>query len=186
MDRTVRVLCSTRRHPFSYLIRFVNFSLFSHEAIVDGDHVIEALGKFPSHAPGEPWNGVRRAPMAEVLPEYLDYGVVEFDIPDHTSDEEIAAAWQWLRQQIGKHYDYPAIGWQFFGRVLTLFGFRRDWQREDKWICFELRRGFFDRLGIMVERSDGASMSSRDCWWSPMARVVTWPRTISATYKGGV
>jgi len=168
--RTVRIISSTRRHPFSYGIRFLNFSRWSHEGIIDGDHVIEALGS----------TGVRRVSLSAVLPEYLDYGMQEFKVPDHISQTQIDDAWAWLYEQIGKRYDWAAIAWQVLGRVLFLFGLERDWQQADRWFCFELRRAFLARLGILLERDDGMVQRATDCWGNPLGVVVTKPRLASA------
>lgn len=168
--RVVRIISSTRRHPFSYGIRVLNFSRWSHEGILDGDNVIEALGS----------TGVRRAPLSAVLPEYLDYGVQEFRVPDHISQTQIDDAWAWLYGQIKARYDWMAIAWQVFGRVLFLFGFERDWQATERWYCFELRRAFLEKLGIYLEASDGMVQRAVDCWGSPLAVVVTRPRLASA------
>lgn len=177
MERTVRVLCSTKQNPFSYLIRFANFSLWSHEAIIFNDHVIEAV-----------WlDGVRIVPISKALEGVYDYGVLEFDVPEHVTYDQMVEAWSWLFDQHGKKYDRSAIGWQIFGRILSLFGIRRNWQDDSKWFCFELREAFLRRLGIFTTRNDPAIMRATDCWDSPIGRVITRPRTIEyGINQGGV
>lgn len=57
MDNTVAVLFSTTNSPFSWLIRLLTWSRWSHVSIVDGDTIIQA------HA----LHGVIRTPLAKAI-----------------------------------------------------------------------------------------------------------------------
>lgn len=160
----IKIVCSTRRHPFSALIRFINGSLWSHEAILDGDYVIEALGT----------TGVHRVPFEEAKAHYIDYAVLEFDVPD------CEAGMQFARAQIGKQYDWGAIVWQVIGRLLLLLGFERNWQDDRKWFCFELREAVLRAAGLpTIVRSTSVVIRWSDCWQSPLGRLVVPPKTVA-------
>ena len=117
---TITLLFSTTANPFSGLIRVATWSRWSHVAIVDGDHVIEAVAL----------HGVRRVPLSEAIGRAKRYALVER--PCRNPKGVIAAA----ISQIGKPYDYTAV---------LGIGLHRDWQEDDAWYCAELVAWAFDQ-----------------------------------------
>lgn len=126
---TVAVLFSTTNSPFSWLIRMITWSRWSHVSIVDGDTIIQA------HA----LHGVVRSSLAEAIDTAKRVQLVR--LPASNPAAVIAAA----ASQIGKPYDWTA-----------LFGFlvRRDWQADDSWFCSELVAWAFDKGGSPLFRLD--------------------------------
>lgn len=118
---TVALLFSTTSSPFSWLIRLLTWSRWSHVSIVDGDTIIQA------HA----LHGVTRTPYAEAIETAKACELVRFKC---NNPAVIAAA----ASQIGKKYDWTAL-WGFL--------FRRDWQEEDSWFCSELVEWSFLKAG---------------------------------------
>jgi len=126
---TVAVLFSTTSSPFSWLIRMMTWSRWSHVSIVDGDTIIEA------HA----LRGVTRSSLAEAIDTAKRVQLVR--LPASNPAAVIAAA----ASQIGKPYDWTA-----------LFGFlvRRDWQADDSWFCSEFVAWAFQQGGSPLFRAD--------------------------------
>ena len=125
----VQVIFSKGRLVTSSLIRFLTWSRWSHVGVItDRGTVIDAY--FPR---------VREVPLAEFKAPMKRLAVVEFE---HDDPEELFA---WLRQQVGKPYDWRA-----------LFGFlaRRDtWNEPSAWFCSELVAAGFSRTGSPLFRS---------------------------------
>lgn len=134
----MKLLFAKKRNLPSALIRFFTWSQWSHVAIVDGDAVIEAtfLG------------GVSWRPLAEFLVDYTteEVGV---SLPDE------AAAMRFVRQQIGKRYDWTAL----VGIV-----FRSGWAKQDKWFCSELVAAAIQAGGKRLFREDASRITPRDLW----------------------
>ncbi len=125
--QTVALLFSTTRSPFSWLIRAVTWSRWSHVSVVDGDTIIEA------HA----LHGVIRTPLAEAIAKASECELVRLPAGDPAA--VIAAA----VSQIGKPYDWTAlIAWLL----------RRDWQEDDSWFCSELVAWAFGKGGSPLFR----------------------------------
>lgn len=110
---TITLLFSMTANPVSAMIRAATWSRWSHVAIVDGDHVIEAVAL----------HGVRRVPLTEAIARAKNHALVE--LPCRNYKAIIAAA----TSQIGKPYDYTAV---------LGIGLHRDWQSADAWYCAEL------------------------------------------------
>ena len=107
------LLFSTTRGPVSGLIRFFTWSDFSHvDAVLPDGTLLGARA-----------GGVKIRPA-----DYLGSAKTARFHVDLTPEQE-AAAWAFLRNQIGKRYDFTAI---------IGFLFRRDWQRDGAWFCSEL------------------------------------------------
>lgn len=132
------VFCASRKIG-SLAIRSVTWSKWSHVAIVDGDHVIEAV-----------WPHVRRRPLPELLAEHSRHAVV--DLPCRSSAAAIAAA----RSQIGKPYDLTAL----FGLLM-----HRDWQEADRWFCSELVAWTFDQAGSPLFRPEAMHRITPEHLW---------------------
>lgn len=126
---TVALLFSTTNSPFSWLIRLLTWSRWSHVSIIDGDEIIQA------HA----LQGVVAASYQEAIEAASACEMVRIPCPD--PGRVIAAA----RSQIGKGYDWAAL----FG-----FLFRRDWQDDAKWFCSELVAWSFQQAGCLLFRPD--------------------------------
>lgn len=129
---TVAVLFSTTSNPFSWLIRMMTWSRWSHVSIVDGDTIIQA------HA----LHGVVRSSLAEAIDTAKRVELVR--LPARDPAAVIAAA----ASQIGKPYDWTA---------LLAFILRRDWQEDDSWFCSELVAWAFHRGGSPLFRADRIS-----------------------------
>lgn len=68
--------------------------------------------------------GVRQRPIADVLKHASAYKVIHLPVPDEH------AALEFLKDQVGKPYDWRAIlGWATSDR---------DWADDSAWFCFEL------------------------------------------------
>ena len=137
---TVAVLFSTTASPFSWLIRMMTWSRWSHVSIVDGDTIIQA------HA----LHGVIRTPLAEAIETANRVEMVR--LPARDSAAVIAGA----ASQIGKSYDWTA-----------LFGFlvRRDWQADDSWFCSELVAWAFQQGGSPLFRADRLARVTPEHLW---------------------
>jgi len=129
MAAGVSVLYSTTKSPFSWAVRLLTWSRWSHVGIISGGHVIEA------HA----LHGVVKTPIHEAI-ESADQYLVEL-VPCSNPAGVLAAA----TRQIGKSYDWLAL----FG-----FLFRRDWQAIDKWFCSELVAWSFQAAGCPLFRAE--------------------------------
>lgn len=129
MAAGVSVLYSTTKSPFSWAVRLLTWSRWSHVSLICGDYVIEA------HA----LHGVVKTPLSEALREADEYLIEQ--IPCSRPDAVIAAA----GRQVGKRYDWLAL----FG-----FLFRRDWQAIDKWFCSELVAWSFQAAGCPLFRAE--------------------------------
>lgn len=137
--RTVRIVFSRRRNLGSVLLRTFLWSAWSHCAIVDGDHVIEAA------AP----HGVLRRPLVEMLAQASKFEII--DVPARSALAVIAAA----RAQVGKRYDWSgALG----------IAARRRWQDEDRWFCSELIAWAFARGGSPLVRIENWRITPRDLY----------------------
>lgn len=124
----VKILFCTSGKIGARLIRGVTWSFWSHVAIVDGDHVIEAV-----------WPCVRRAPLADVIAAHPDFVVVDIPCPDD------AAGIAWARSQIGAPYDLSGM---------VGLGINRDWQDDSKWWCSELTAAALRVAGRKLFRDD--------------------------------
>lgn len=122
----MKVLFCTSSKIGARLIRAVTWSDWSHVAILDGGHVIEAV--LPE---------VRSTPIHRVLAKHTRHTIVEVPVPDE------GAALRAARSQIGKPYD-------LFG-MLGL-GLHRDWQQDTDWWCSELVAYAIERGGLSVFR----------------------------------
>lgn len=138
--QTVRLLFSTTGNPFSWGIRTITWSRWSHVALVDGADVIEAVAI----------HGVRRAPLVQRLQEARHYAFAE--LPCMDPEIIIAAA----ESQIGKPYDYTA--------VLGL-GLHRDWQAMTAWFCSELIAWAFEEGKSGLFRGDSLNRVVPEHLW---------------------
>lgn len=108
----MKVILGTNNNIHSWGIRFWTWDKFSHAGvIVNGDKVVEATAK----------HGVIESSLEEFKDRYTKWKIIE--IP-HEGDYQTR-----LYSQIGKEYDWGAI-WRFV--------FRGDWDKPDKWFCYEL------------------------------------------------
>lgn len=127
-------------------IQWQTRSPYSHTAVLlDDEHsVIEAWHK----------GGVRR--LANPF-EGHDLKTV-IDVYDVEGDYDADAVLEFLNSQMGKKYDFWAIG-----RFLT----RRQHQANDKWFCSELAVEAFKRGGLELLRGKPSLLSPRDVALSP-------------------
>lgn len=85
----------------------------NHCGIVDGDHVIDATFA----------HGVERRPFEDFAHRRVMVDSIDVALPRE------ADAWSFLREQLGKGYDWRAI--------VGFFGLR-DWSSDSRWYCSEL------------------------------------------------
>lgn len=118
----------------SWLIRVACWSRWSHVAIIEDDeHVIHSTF----------WGGgVHRTTIWQMLGDYTEIEFTDIPVPDEV------AAMAFLRDQLGKPYDWTAI----VGMVM-----RRDWAEVDSWFCSELleaclRAGGLTRFRALLSR----------------------------------
>jgi uncharacterized protein YycO len=123
-----------------YAIQLFTWSKWSHIAIEDGDHLIEAHWRY----------GVRRVPKEEGLKKVSRMAVIKVETKN---DEAVLKA---CRSQVGKPYDYSAI---------LSFLIRRDWQEDDAWQCAELIAWAFAMAGEPIFRPDSVSRITPAHWW---------------------
>lgn len=83
--------------------------------------------------------GFRAWPQDEWFARYPKREVRDLGLHDP------GAARRWLRQQIGKPYDWTAI---------IGFVFRSDWQATDSWFCSEVIETLRNKFGAPVFRAD--------------------------------
>ncbi len=126
---SVQLLFTTTNGPLSWAIRVCTWSAWSHVALVAGDQVIESM----------PGHGVRRVPLAGAIQCADRYELATMPARDPARIIEAAAS------QIGKPYDYEAIGG---------LGLHRDWQQADAWFCSELLAWSFHQAGEPLFRAD--------------------------------
>lgn len=109
------VLYSRARNPVSALIRLSAWwGPWSHCALVDGDHVIEARAMS---------GGVVRTPLALALQRASAHEFVEVECPRPELGLE------WARSTIGARYDWAGL--------FAIPARQRDWQRPGRWYCSE-------------------------------------------------
>lgn len=137
---TVTLLFSTTSSPFSWLIRLLTWSRWSHVSVVDGATIIQA------HA----LHGVIRTPLAEAIANDKESKLVRFKCNNPTA--VIAAA----ASQIGKKYDWTA---------LIGFMLRRDWQEDDSWFCSELAAWAFQQAGTPLLRPEALHRVTPENLW---------------------
>lgn len=112
--RTIRVIFTKSPTFWSRVIRLFTMSRYSHAAIVlpendviDTDHP----------------QGVTMRKLDDLLTESSAYEIIKVPVKNPK------AAYDFLRSQIGKPYDYGGV----FSFIV-----KRNWQDPDKWFCSEL------------------------------------------------
>lgn len=109
----MKLIYLTGRGPLSTIIRHIDGGRWSHVGIIDGDHVIEAV-----------WtDGVRYRRLDSLMEDRPEHEILDVTLPNE------AEALQWVRQQIGKPYDFTGV---------IGLGFGRNWQESSRWYCSEL------------------------------------------------
>ncbi|TCP13774.1 permuted papain-like amidase YaeF/Yiix C92 family enzyme [Crenobacter luteus] len=147
----VQLIFTATPGPISWLIRARAGGPFSHVALVDGEHVVEAVaGK-----------GVVRRTLAEALAGVSRWALMT--VP-HASPEEVLAA---ARSQLGRPYDWSGIAG---------VGVDRDWQEPDSWFCSELVAWAFEQAGTPLVRADAVSrVTPQNLWVLPHPVTLTAP-----------
>lgn len=106
---------------------------YNHCGVYEPGH--DSRGGFIIEA--NPFEGVRRIPLGPVLSEVQGFAIVELkDLP------ETELALTWLKQQVGKKYDW---------RGLAGIAFGADWTSESKWICSALTMMTFIQAGATLD-----------------------------------
>lgn len=112
----LRIIFSNSRLPFSWGVRLVTWSRWSHAGIIlDDERVIESTF---SH------KGVKVHTLDSFKKRAREWMIIEIDCKDRQ------AIIQKAYEQIDKPYDWTAL----IGILLH----DRDWQEDDSWFCFEL------------------------------------------------
>lgn len=134
------LFCTNRSNPFSWLIRAGSWSRWSHVALVDGDHLIEAVAI----------HGVVRTPLA--MRQAHDPSWRISALPCRDPQAVIASA----QSQLGKPYDYTGV---------LGIGLHREWQQDDSWFCSELVAWSFAQAGDPLFRTDSVRrVTPEDLW----------------------
>lgn len=134
---TVRVIFTRRRHPGSLLLRAFLWSAWSHCALIDGEHIIEAAAT----------GGVKFRPLAELQAESSHWTIVDIPAADPSAVLQAALA------QVGRGYDWLGV---------LGIGFRRRWQDDDRWFCSELIAYAFEVAGSPLFRGTPWRITPRD------------------------
>lgn len=111
--QTIKVIFARNNKPISLLIRLVTWSRWSHCAVVDGNHVIEAKGGC----------GVVYTSLTDFKKRYTDYAFADMPVIDSEREALNRAV-----REIGKGYDLKAL----FGIL-----FRTGWECNESWFCSE-------------------------------------------------
>lgn len=109
------------------------------------------------------WLGARSNGGVQIRP--FDYTTfVKEEIRVITLDDETEAKiMQYLRDQIGKPYDYMAVAGM---------PFRQDWQSDNRWFCSELIAAAFAQAGIpLLDATDYYRVTPRDIYLSPLLKA---------------
>lgn len=128
-DISITLQFSSARQISSWAIRTFTWSDFSHVDVWMGEKNL--FGATPEHGVNS-WDGkcLENKKLFQVK------------LPDVPAKNRIMRL---IFSQRGKPYDFPAV----FG-----FGFRRDWQNENSWLCSELITWAFQEAGYPLIRTD--------------------------------
>jgi uncharacterized protein YycO len=124
--------------PGGLIIRLFTFSRWNHVAIEVDGVVFEALS-----------GGVQEVAAKDYIKRWKRGETVPVDVPDK------AAAVSFLRDQLGKRYD--------FGALLAL-PFRKNWHTRDRWFCSELVAAALEQGGRPKMRIKSYRVTPRDLW----------------------
>jgi len=134
------LFCTNPSNPLSWLIRAGSWSRWSHVAVVDGDHIIEAIAI----------HGVVRTPLT--TRQKQDPSWVISSLPCMNPQAVVDAA----LSQVGKPYDYTGV---------LGVGLHRDWQQSDSWFCSELVAWAFTQGGSALFRQNASRrVTPQDLW----------------------
>lgn len=129
---TIRIVFSRSVSVFSYGVRFMTWSSFSHCGILTKENtIVESAFTL---------GGVVETSFTSFIERVKYYEIVELDCVD--ADAIIAAA----RSQIGKPYDWTGL----IGIAVR----KRNWQEDDSWFCSELIAWAFDQGGTPLFNTD--------------------------------
>lgn len=111
------VLCTQPRNPGAWALRFLMWSMWSHSAIWDDEMGVVYDTTL--------WGGGCKAHTeADFFKKYVRHEVRPIEVQASRVDD----ARQWLKDQLGKGYDWTA---------LLSWVVRRDWSKPDRWFCSE-------------------------------------------------
>lgn len=110
----MKVIFGRNNLPFSWLIRIVTWSRWSHCGIIIGDSVIESTAM----------RGVTVTPLADFIARYKSHHIATVMVKD-----DVWSAQERAMAEVGKGYDFLAI----FGIL-----FRTGWSNGNRWFCSEL------------------------------------------------
>lgn len=113
-------------------------SEWSHAALQIGPTIFEVTMR----------DGVTLTSLEEFRERYPTSTMLKVD-----GDEYKAASW--LRNQIGKEYDYSG---------LIGFAIQRDWQEPSKWFCSELIAEALLKAGTIHPKIKASRITPRDLW----------------------
>lgn len=128
----MKAIFTTRQDTLGNIITLVDGGPYNHCGIYDdatdnrGGYIIEA----------NPFEGVRRRLLGPVLSSTSGFAIMDLAVPQ----EQYAMAW--LRQQVGRKYDW-------LGLMGIVFG--TDWLREDRWVCSPLTMMTFVQAGVSLD-----------------------------------
>lgn len=122
---TIRIVFSRSVSAFSYGVRFMTWSDWSHCGILTAENtVVESAFKL---------GGVVETPFGLFAERVGEYVIVEMPCRDAQAIIDMA------RSQLGKKYDWTGL--------VGIAIHSRNWQEEDSWWCSELIAWSFDKGG---------------------------------------
>lgn len=132
------ILCTNR---WGFLLRFLMWSRWSHSAILDEETNIV----YDSTLTG---GGVRAREAGYFLEHYPQHEVRDITV----ATERLKESRVWLREQVGKPYDWTA---------LLSWIVRRDWQRPDWGFCSEFSESYIGRFSTPRFRESVSRITPR-------------------------
>lgn len=137
----MEIIVASQWTPAAILIKFFTFSKWNHSAICFGDEIFDS-----TFLPG-----VQVRTKEQFFNKYKKYEIIVLnDIPNKQ------AAYDFVKDQLGKKYDWKAL----FG----IFFQKRRWQEKDKWFCSELVEATIAAGGRQRFRDDLSRITPHQNW----------------------
>lgn len=139
----VRLIFTRNDTIWSSLIRWAQWSEYSHVSVIIGDDVISA--RF--------WGGVQREALSSLLAHASGYIVATVDASDKKRVEAF------ILGEVGKPYDWKAV---------IGIGIHRDWHDDKAWCCSELVAAALEYAGTRVVSKQISRVTPQDLLQSPL------------------
>lgn len=131
----MKAVFTVRKDWVGRTITCIDKGPFNHCGIYEPGH--DSRGGFIIEA--NPFEGVRRRPLGPILSDVSGFAIVELS---NLPQEELA--FEWLKKQVGRKYDW--IG-------LLGIAFGADWMQDGKWVCAPLTLMTFIMAGASLDGS---------------------------------